>query len=185
MPIVNNLISRLELSKPGSSISKILRTGTNITVTKDSAKNTYSVVRKHDNGEIFTTLLKKINGKYVPKSVREEYRFGIVSILFKKDGSRLLQIRPCDVQGRSAKINNGFYKTSCEELSLANGERIKASRYLIERTDGSVQRIPNFFTHLMRIRHNDRYRLHYEKYTINDDLAYEKVDKARKVFYNS
>lgn len=103
MPIINQIITRLESSKAGSAINRVLRTGTYLEVTKENAKNTYKVVRKREQGDVYTTIVKKVKDKFVTKSVVEEHRFGIISIKFRNDGSIVFNLRPCNVRGRGGQ----------------------------------------------------------------------------------
>lgn len=165
MPIVNQLIFKLETSNPGSTINKVLKTGTNLAVTKEKTKDTYRVVRRRQRGDVYTTIIKKIKNKLITKSVHEEHRFGLINILFRNDGTRVFNIRPCDVRGRASKQNGGFFKTSIEEYVLAKGNEVSQEIELK--------------SHMKKIRRNDRYRLHDRNFTEKDEFMYMEADEKR------
>lgn len=163
MPTVNHLISRLEQSQPGSAINRMLRTGTYLEVTKENAKNTYKVVRKREQGDVYTSVVKKVKDKLITKSVVEEHRFGLINILFRNDGSKVFNLRHCNVRGRASKQNNGFFKTSAEEFVMQKGVSISSQNTALK-------------LHLKKIRDNERYYLPDKNYTMKDDIRYEEAD---------
>lgn len=163
MHAVNHLISRLEKSQPGSAINRMLRTGTYLEVTKESAKNTYRVVRKREQGDVYTSVVKKVNNKLITKSVVEEHRFGLVNILFRNDGSKVFNLRHCNVRGRASKQNNGFFKTSVEEYIMQKGDYLNSRNTALQHN-------------LKKIRENERYYLPEKNYTMKDDIMYEEAD---------
>ena len=69
MPLINKLITRIETSRPGSSVRSVLKSGTEVEVIKGKSAGTVEIKRKTRNGSIITTLLKKIKDMYVPKMV--------------------------------------------------------------------------------------------------------------------
>ena len=69
MAIVDRLITRIETSKPGSSIKSVLKSGTEVEVVKGKTLNTVKVIRKRKNGCIITTLLKKVKDMYMKKEI--------------------------------------------------------------------------------------------------------------------
>lgn len=166
MHTINHLISRLEKSQPGSAINRVLRTGTYLEVTKESAKNTYKVVRKREHGDVYTTVVKKVKDKLVTKSVLEEHRFGLINIKFRNDGSKIFNLRHCNVRGRASKQNNGFFKTSVEEYVMHKGDNVNSQNTALQ-------------LNLKKIRENERNYLPDKNYTMKDDIMYEEADAKR------
>ena len=89
MAIITKLISRVDSAPIGTTVNTILKTGTRVSITKLSKPDTIEIVRQRPQNGCIKTILKKSKGIYKPKKVLEEYRFGIVTIEYKKDGSRL------------------------------------------------------------------------------------------------
>ncbi len=176
MPVVDKLITRIETSRPGSSIRSVLKSGTEVEVIKGKAIDTVEIKRKTKNGSIITTLMKKVKDKYVPKRVKEEHRFGIININYKPDGSRAVQIRVCDKKGRNAKANTGFYKTTLEENIFAKNVHIRSAKSEMNRSKEERGADIGFLLHLNDIRNNRRYTLPAENYSIMQDLRYEEAD---------
>lgn len=178
MPIVNQLIRSIENSNAGSSIKRTLQTGTEVEVIKEATKDTVKIIRRKIYGDVFTTTLKKVNGKYVPKKVKEEYIFGLVNIDFKNNGSKHVRIRPCDVKGRASKENNGFFKTSLEENIFAKGQVINSPEKEMRKGKSEKCADVSFLLHLRTIRQNKRYCLPDKNYNFMQDVVYEAARKT-------
>lgn len=176
MAIVSKLISRIDASPVGTTINTTLKTGTNVRITKLSKPNTIEIVRQRPQNDCIKTILQKIKGIYQPKKVIEEYRFGIISIDYKKDGSRLVKIKTSDKNGRGASSNNGFYKMTAEENLYPKGSIIRSFE--------QEQQIPykdrnaslSFLSHLNTIRKKHRYKIPTKNYTVEQDFRYADVD---------
>ncbi|CDE87960.1 TPA: hypothetical protein CPT81_03935 [Candidatus Gastranaerophilales bacterium HUM_20] len=184
MAIVDRLITRIETSKPGSSIKSVLKSGTEVEVVKGKTLNTVKVIRKRKNGCIITTLLKKVKDMYMLKKVKEEHRFGVINIDYKSDGSRVVQIRTCDKTGRNSRANTGFYKTTMEENIFAKGVKINSPEEELKfpRNERSADIL--FLIHLKQMRKNERYKLPTENYTLKQDFMYEEHDLKNCKQYN-
>ena len=176
MAIVSKLISRVDALPIGTTINTTLKTGTRVRITKLSKPNTIEVVRKTPSNDGITTILKKIKGIYQPRKVIEEYRFGIVTIDYKKDGSRLVQIRSSDKDGTRSFKNKGFFKTSVEENLFPKGAIIKSLIKELQTPHKERNASISFLEHLGLIRRNNRYKIPTANYSIKQDLIYNKAD---------
>lgn len=176
MPLINKLITRIETSRPGSSVRSVLKSGTEVEVIKGKSAGTVEIKRKTRNGSIITTLLKKVKDMYVPKMVKEEHRFGIININYRADGSRAVQIRVCDKKGRNAKANTGFYKTTLEENIFAKNTLIRSAKAEMKLPKAERVADIGFLLHLDDIRNNRRYKIPTENYSINQDMRYDETD---------
>lgn len=176
MPIINKLISRVDASPIGTTINTTLKTGTKVRITKLNKPDTIEVVRQRPFNDSIKTILKKIKGVYKPKKVVEEYRFGIITIEYKKDGSRLVKIRTSDKNGRSASSNNGFYKTTLEENIFPKGSIIKSYEKELKTPYKERNARLSFLSHLNIIRRQSRYKVPTIDYTMKQDAMYENVD---------
>ena len=183
MAIISKLISRVDASPAGTTINTTLKSGTRVRITKLNKSNTIEVVRKNRINDGITTILKKIKGIYQPKKVIEEYRFGIVTIDYKKDGSRLVQIRSSDKDGTKSSKNNGFFKTTVEENLFPKGAIIKSLMKELQTPHKERNASISFLQHLGLIRRNNRYKIPTANYSVKQDLIYEEVDlkKCKKI----
>ena len=176
MPIVNKLISKIDSSPIGTTINTVLKTGTRVSITKLSKPDTIQIVRQRPYNDIVKTILKKFKGIYQPKKVIEEYRFGIVTIEYKKDGSRLVKLRTVDKNGTAHSENNGFFKTILEENLYSKGAVIhsyqKAKRIPLNERNASI----SFLEHLGIIRKKNRYTAPTFDYTLKQDNLYAEAD---------
>lgn len=176
MPIINKLISRVDASTIGTTINTTLKTGTKVRITKLNKPDTIEVVRQRPFNDSIKTILKKFKGVYKPKKVVEEYRFGIITIEYKKDGSRLVQIRSSDKNGiRSAK-NNGFYKITLEENLFPKGSIIKSYEKELQTPLKERNASISFLQHLGLIRRNNKYKAPTDNYSIKQDCLYQEAD---------
>lgn len=176
MAIVSKLISRVDASPAGTTINTTLKTGTRVSITKLNKPDTIEVVRQNNINDGITTILKKIKGIYQPRKVVEEYRFGIVTIDYKKDGSRLVQIRSSDKNGIRSPKNNGFYKTTLEENLFPKGAVIKSLMKELQTPHKERNASISFLEHLGLIRRNNRYKAPTDNYSINQDRIYAEAD---------
>lgn len=176
MAIISKLISRVDASAIGTTINTTLKSGTRVRITKLNKSNTIEVVRKNRINDGITTILKKIKGIYQPKKVIEEYRFGIVTIDYKKDGSRLVQIRSSDKDGTKSSKNNGFFKTTVEENLFPKGAIIKSLMKELQIPLKERNASISFLQHLDIIRKNNRYKVPTDNYSIKQDRIYAEVD---------
>ena len=176
MAIVSKLISRVDTLPIGTTINTTLKSGTHVRITKLSKPNTIEVVRQNHINDGITTLLKKIKGIYQPRKVIEEYRFGIVTIDYKKDGSRLVQIRSSDKNGIRSPKNNGFYKTTLEENLFPKGAVIKSLMKELQTPHKERNASISFLEHSGLIRRNNRYKAPTDNYSINQDRIYAEAD---------
>ena len=164
MPIINKLISRVDSAPIGTTVNTILKTGTRVSITKLSKPDTIEIVRQRPQNGCIKTILKKSKGIYKPKKVLEEYRFGIVTIEYKKNGSRLVKLRTVDKNGRKNSENNGFYRTILEENIYPKGAIIQ-----------SFQKEKQT-KHLGIIRKKNRYTAPTFDYTLKQDNLYAEAD---------
>lgn len=176
MPIINKLISRVDSAPIGTTVNTILKSGTKVSITKLSKPDTIEIVRQRPHNDCIKTILKKFKGVYQPKKVIEEYRFGIVTIEYKKDGSRLVKLRTVDKNGRKNSENNGFYRTILEENIYPKGAVIhsyqKAKRIPLNERNASI----SFLEHLGIIRKKNRYTAPTFDYTLKQDNLYAEAD---------
>lgn len=176
MAIVSKLISRVDACPFGTTIKTILRTGTMVQVTKLDSVDSVEITRQRPNNDKVRTILKKLKGLYQPKKVIEEYRFGIVTIEYKKDGSRLMKLRACDKDGRASSSNNGFYKTSLEKNLFAKGAKIQSPEAEMKIPPKDRNASIDFLLHLDALRHKDRYKQPTKDYTRKQNMIYREAD---------
>ena len=167
MAIITKLISRIDSAPIGTTVNTTLKSGTKVSITKLSKPDTIEIVRQRPHNDCIKTILKKSKGIYKPKKVLEEYRFGIVTIEYKKDGSRLVKLRTVDKNGRKNSENNGFYRTILEENSYQ-----KAKRIPLNERNASI----SFLEHLGIIRKKNRYTAPTFDYTLKQDNLYAEAD---------
>ena len=135
MPVVDKLITRIETNKRYVTDIELKALTEIFDVSYEYLIEGKDILeRKTKNGSIITTLMKKVKDTYVPKKVKEEHRFGIININYKPDGSRVVQIRVCDKNGRNAKANTGFYKTTLEENIFAKNVHIRSAKSEMKRS---------------------------------------------------
>lgn len=176
MPIINKLISRVDSAPIGTTVNTILKTGTRVSITKLSKPDTIEIVRQRPQNGCIKTILKKSKGIYKLKKVLEEYRFGIVTIEYKKDGSRLVKLRTVDKNGRKNSENNGFYRTILEENIYPKGAIIQSFQKEKQTPYNKRNANLDFLKHLGIIRKKNRYTAPTFDYTLKQDNLYAEAD---------
>lgn len=176
MPIINKLISRVDSAPIGTTVNTILKTGTRVSITKLSKPDTIEIVRQRPQNGCIKTILKKSKGIYKLKKVLEEYRFGIVTIEYKKDGSRLVKLRTVDKNGRKNSENNGFYRTILEENVYPKGAIIQSFQKEKQTPYNKRNANLDFLKHLGIIRKKNRYTAPTFDYTLKQDNLYAEAD---------
>ncbi len=176
MAIVNKLISSVGMCPAGATLKTTLKSGTKVTITKLDKSDKVQVVRKRPEQNPITTILKKFKGIYMPVKVTEEYRFGVITIDIKRNGSRTVRLRVCDKNGRASSENNGFQKTVQEENIFPKGKIIRS--YSAERKLPAKYRnvALSFLSHMEDLRNNKRFMVPRDNYSFRQDDIYELAD---------